>query len=107
MNIDFLSIAFVHTWVGLTLLLVGAGLVWHGLVGGRDGTSGLLNGRAFAIRRMEGFRRLVLGLVVFGLGAAWVWQSPTFFYLAIGIGFVELVESSAVIATMKAARLKR
>jgi hypothetical protein len=35
------------------------------------------------------------------------WQSHLLLFLAIGIGLVEILESSAVIATMKSAGLNR
>ncbi len=107
MNITFVSEPFVQTWFGLIVLLAGLGLSWHGLVGGRNGDSGLLNSRALTIRRMEGFRLVVVGLAVVGLGTAMTWQSQLLLFLAIGIGLVEILESSAVIATMKSAGLNR
>ncbi len=106
-NITVVSEPFVQTWFGLIVLLAGLGLSWHGLVGGRNGDSGLLTSRALTIRRMEGFRLVVVGLVVVGLGTAVIWQSQLLLFLAIGIGLVEILESSAVIATMKSAGLNR
>ena len=51
--------------------------------------------------RIEGFRLTVFGLVLIGVGAAMFWQAQWLLLLALGIGFVEILESSALIAVWK------
>lgn len=75
--------------------------VWRGLRGGADGTSGLALRNVGMLERMEGFRQLVFGLVLLGVGAAAIWQLEWLFYMAIGIGFVEILESSTLIAVWR------
>jgi hypothetical protein len=41
------------------------------------------------------------GLVLIGLGAAVLMQAPWMLWLALGIGFVEILESSTLIAVWK------
>jgi hypothetical protein len=48
--------------------------------------------------RIEGFRLMVFGLVLIGVGLAIVWQAQWLLLLALGIGFVEILESSVLIA---------
>ena len=83
------------------VLLLGLTLVWRGLRGGPSGECGLLRRRADALGRAEGWRLSVLGLALAGLGAAWIWEARWLLFLAIGIGFVEVLEASAVIAAWR------
>ena len=83
------------------LAWLGLALVWRGLRGGRNGARGLLRRRAGLVGRFEGFRLTVVGPVLVGLGAAWLWQAPALLVLALGIGVVEILESSVVIAALR------
>jgi hypothetical protein len=87
----------------LTAVLVAAGLtlVWRGLRGGTEGTQGLVGARTPMLGRIEGFRLLVFGLVLIGVGLAVFWQAQWLLVLALGIGFVEILESSVLIAVWK------
>jgi hypothetical protein len=82
-------------------IIVGLMLVWRGLRGGRDGGRALLGQRIDMLHRIEGFRLTVFGLVLIGVGAAVIWQARWLLLLALGIGFVEILESSALIAVWK------
>lgn len=84
--------------VTVVLLLLGVVNVWRGLLGGRHGNRGLLLRDIGMLERMEGFRLMVFGLVLLGIGSAVIWQKEWLFYLALGIGFVEILESSTLIA---------
>jgi hypothetical protein len=53
------------------------------------------------LHRMEAFRRFMTGLVLIGIGGAVVAQAPWMLWLAVGIGFVEILESSTLIAVWK------
>ena len=82
----------------VVVVLVGLAALWRGvrsagrsLVGQGDGVVGFL----------EGFRLVVAGLALVGLGAAWIWRMPLLLFLALGIGFVEILESSVLIAAMR------
>lgn len=83
------------------LVLWGIAMVWTSLTGGSDPTRSLARRRAPMLRRMEAFRNLVAGLVLIGLGGAVLIQAPWLLWLAVGIGFVEILESSTLIAVWK------
>jgi hypothetical protein len=53
------------------------------------------------LNRIEGFRLTVFGLVLIGVGTAVIWRAQWLLLLALGIGFVEILESSALIAVWK------
>jgi hypothetical protein len=90
--------------VKIVLVLLGLIVFWHGLWGGRNGQRGLLRPRAGTLQRIEGWRRVIIGLALVGFGAAWLWESALLFYLTVAIGFVEGSEASAVIAVMRRER---
>jgi len=83
------------------LILAGIALFWHGLIGERDGERGLVRRRIGMLSRMEGFRRVVFGLVLIGVGGAVIWQAEWLLWMALGFGFVEILESSTLIAVWK------
>jgi hypothetical protein len=95
---------FDPLWVmAAAILAIVAGLakLWQGLLGEHGGKRALLRRRTPMLERMEGFRRLVAGLVLIGVGAAAITRAEWLFYLAIGIGFVEILESSTLIAVWR------
>lgn len=83
------------------LFVWGIVTVWRGLLGGQERRRGLLLRDIGMLERMEGFRLMVFGLVLLGLGGASFWQAEWLFYLALGIGFVEILESSTLIAVWR------
>ena len=85
----------------ITLMIAGLVLMRRGLRGGRDGARALLGQRTDMLSRIEGFRLTVCGLVLIGVGAAMLWQARWLLLLALGIGFVEVLESSTLIAVWK------
>lgn len=87
--------------VAVALLLAGLVNIWRGLLGGPERARGLLLRKIGMLERMEGFRLMVFGLVLLGLGAAIVWQAEWLVWLALGIGFVEILESSTLIAVWR------
>jgi hypothetical protein len=87
--------------IAFAAIALGLILVWRGLRGGRDGGRALLGQRIDMLHRIEGFRLMVFGLVLVGVGAAVIWQAQWLLLLALGIGFVEILESSALIAGWK------
>ena len=96
--------AFDSAWgdaFAFVLVLVGMALVWRGLRGGRDGAQAVMRARTDMLGRIEGFRLMMAGLVAVGIGVALAWQAWWLLWLAIGIGFVEIAESSALIAVWK------
>ncbi|MFT4037753.1 MAG: hypothetical protein QM692_06205 [Thermomicrobiales bacterium] len=87
---------------GAVLALVcGLLLVWLGLTGGSDPTRALARRHVPMLRRIEAFRVFMTGLVLLGVGGAVLSQAPWLFWLALGIGFVELRESSTLIAVWR------
>ena len=90
-------------WPDPAALLVLAGLVllWRGLLGWPTSTRALLRHGDGFLGRIEGFRLAVVGLVLIGLAAAWIRQDPLLLFLALGIGFVEILESSVIIAAWR------
>jgi hypothetical protein len=87
--------------IAVALISLGLMLVWRGLRGGRDSGRALLGHRIDMLHRIEGFRLTVFGLVLIGVGAAVIWQAQWLLLLALGIGFVEILESSTLIAVWK------
>ncbi len=85
----------------VALLFGGLLLMLRGLRGGRDGARALLGRQTDMLSRIEGFRLTVFGLVLIGIGAAVMWQAKWLLLLALGIGFVEILESSTLIAVWK------
>ena len=83
------------------LAILGVQLVWRGLHGGADGQRALLLRRTDMLSRIEGFRLTVFGLVLLSVAAAIVWQAQWLLLLALGIGFVEILESSMLIAVWR------
>ena len=83
------------------VIALGLMLVWRGLRGGRDGERALLGQRIDMLNRIEGFRLMVFGLVLVGIGAAAIGRAQWLLLLALGIGFVEILESSALIAVWR------
>ncbi len=92
--------------VAALAILYGLALVWRGLRGGPDGARGLLRRRIDMLQRMEGFRLTVFGLVLLGIGAALIWQAQWLLLLSLGIGFVEILESSTLITVWKRAPVR-
>ena len=90
--------------VAAALLILGVQLVWRGLRGGRDGQRALFRQQIPMVNRIAGFRLTVFGLVLVGVGAAIFWREEWLLWLALGIGFVEIVESSTLIAEWKRGR---
>jgi hypothetical protein len=87
--------------IAVAVITLGLMVVWRGLRGGRDGERALLGQRIDMLNRIEGFRLTVFGLVLIGVGAAVIWQAQWLLLLALGIGFVEILESSTLIAVWK------
>jgi hypothetical protein len=87
--------------IAAAFVILGLQLASRGLRGGRDGARALLGQRTDMLSRMEGFRLTVFGLVLIGVAAAIYWQARWLLLLALGIGFVEILESSTLIAVWK------
>jgi hypothetical protein len=87
--------------LAFVVIALGVMLVWRGLRGGRDGERALLGHRIDMLNRIEGFRLMVFGLAVVGIGAAVLARAQWLLLLALGIGFVEILESSALIAVWR------
>ena len=91
--------------IAVAVIALGLMLVWRGLRGDRAGGHALLGRRIEMLHRIEGFRLMVFGLVLIGVGAAVIWQAHWLLLLALGIGFVEILESSTLIAVWKSNHL--
>src|SRR5215218_10632688 len=89
------------TPIAFAVIAVGTMLMWRGLRGGRGGTQALIGQRIDMLNRIEGFRLTVFGLVLVGIGAALIWQAQWLLLLTLGIGFVEILESSVLIAVWR------
>ena len=83
-------------------MLLGLALLWRGLAGERGGARGLLRRQASALGRAEGWRMMLVGLTVTGLGLAWFWDLRWLLLLSLAIGFVEIQEASMVIRAWRA-----
>ena len=90
--------------IAFVVIALGLMLVWRGLHGGHNGDRALLGQRIDMLNRIEGFRLMVFGLVLISVGVAVIWQAQWLLLLALGIGFVEILESSALIAVWRWSR---
>jgi hypothetical protein len=90
--------------MAVVVMVLGLMIVWRGLRGGRAGARALLARRTDMLSRIEGFRLTVFGLVLIGVGAAAIWRAQWLLVLALGIGFVEILESSTLIAVWRRAK---
>jgi hypothetical protein len=88
---------FIRSFPEALIFLAGA----FGLISIWLGLRGVLSGKAGMLGRIEGFRLVVFGLVLAGLASAMLWQARWLVLLSLGIGFVEILESSALIAVWK------
>jgi hypothetical protein len=86
-------------YVAFPLMLLGTVLVaW----GGKNGLICALRGdSARLVNLMEGFRLLVIGLALTGIGAAWAWHMPWLLALSLVIGGGEILESSIDIFALR------
>jgi hypothetical protein len=87
--------------IAVAVIALGLMLVRRGLRGGRDGERALLGQRIDMLDRIEGFRLMIFGLVLVGIGAAVIGRAQWLLLLSLGIGFVEILESSALIAVWR------
>lgn len=85
----------------LLALAWGVALIWVGLTGGNNPARALARRHVPMLQRMEAFRRFMAGLVLIGVGGAILAQVPWMLWLALGVGFVEILESSTLIAVWK------
>ena len=90
------SASWLH-YLGIAVIVYGVALIWRGLRGGHGGERGLLRRGVPMLERLEGWRLLLLGLTLTGLGVAWYWDLLWLLVLSLGIGYVELQESTNVI----------
>lgn len=88
-------------FAAIVMLVWGIALAWLGLTGGADPTKALARHRVPMLSRMEAFRRFMCGLVLIGVSSAILTQASWLLWLALGIGFVEILESSTLIAVWK------
>jgi len=87
--------------IPFAVIALGLMLVWRGLHGSHNGERALLGQQIDMLNRIEGFRLTVFGLVLIGIGASVIWRAQWLLLLALGIGFVEILESSALIAVWR------
>ncbi len=80
------------------LIALGIGLASRGLLMFVNGLRGALRGDSRKILTwIRGFRLLIIGLSLAGLGAAWAWHLTWLLVLTLAIGGEETLESSVVI----------
>jgi hypothetical protein len=79
------------------IVLLGLAIFWRGLWGGPYGARGLLRRRVDMLERLVGWRLLLVGLTLVGLGTAWYTETRWLLFLALGIGFVEIQEATQLI----------
>lgn len=90
--------SFVTQTLSVAVLLIGSAVIFHGLNGGPNGAQGLLRPSAGSLGRAEGWRVTVVGLTLVTLGLGGVLEARWIVFMALGFGFVEFVEASAVLA---------
>lgn len=88
-------------YLAASILFCGAWLTVHGVVMLLSNRRLPANDPAKLLTLMQGFRRAVIGLAVASVGLAWLSQKGWPLALALGIGGVEILESSIIIAVLK------
>jgi hypothetical protein len=86
------------------LMAGGIGLVMYGLRGGYLSWRLGVNHPEKSLRWMLGFRQVMIGLAVVGIGAAWWWQLGWLLALALIVGGEETLESSICIFALREQR---
>ena len=94
-------------YLGILVMVFGIALFWRGLFGGRHGERGLVRRGVDMLERLEGWRLTLFGLTLTGLGAAWYWNALWLLILSLGIGYVELQESTNVIKAWRWGNARR
>jgi hypothetical protein len=84
--------------LSVVVMLAGIAVLFRGLIGGPNGAQGLLRPTAGSLGRAEGWRITVVGLTLTVLGLGGVLEARWVVFMALGFGFVEFVEASAVLA---------
>jgi hypothetical protein len=85
------------------LMLLGALCLARGV---RQGVSGLFRqrGPAQVVALMDAFRSTMLGVLLAGIGAAWLWGITWLFVLALVFGLEEIYESSRYLSLLRRPR---
>jgi hypothetical protein len=84
------------------VILLGATLIWWGLFGGVNHRGGLLRRGVAMLERVEGWRLMLVGLTLAGVGLAWRLDARWLLFLSLGIGFVEIQEATHIIKAWRA-----
>ncbi len=87
-------------YLAAALMLLGAALAARGL----RAMIGPLRDSVALLRWVRGFRTVVIGLALAGIGAAWLWQQAWILAVALGVSGVETLESSTSIAVLRGER---
>ena len=104
MNVEWTVHTVAHVVLPLIVLALGAFQLWRGLRGQADGEGGLIRRHSSALGRMEGFRTAMSGIVLVLVGSGWLQQDRLLIFLGLGLGVVELRESSMIINAVKFGR---
>jgi hypothetical protein len=91
---EFLTEASWRIYPALTLMAAGAAVAVPGIVRGWSGIMQPLGRPAKVLSIYRGFRRMIIGLALAGMGAAWAWQADWLLALSLIIGAGELFEST-------------
>lgn len=91
----------------LALAVLGAALAAGGVRLGADGFRRPVQDPAKAVTVMRGFRRLVIGLALAGVGVAWIWGLAWLLAVSLVIGAGETFESSLDIFALERGRRLR
>ena len=101
MNADWTMHTVIHLVLPVLIIGLGALHLWRGLRGQPDGEGGLVRRHSSALGRMEGFRTTMFGIVLVLIGLGWWQQDRLLIFLGLGLGIVELRESSLIINAVK------
>jgi hypothetical protein len=104
MSAEWTIHSVVHLILPLIVLGLGALQLWRGLLGQPGGEGGLVRRHSSALGRMEGFRTTMTGIVLVLVGTGWLAQDRLLIFLGLGLGIVELRESTLIINAVKFSR---
>ena len=90
-------------WALVCLLMVaGAGIAVWGARRGRKGLLGAVRGdSAHLVPLMEGFRALIIGLALIGVGLAWIWHLPWLLIVSLTTAAGETFETTLILFALR------
>jgi hypothetical protein len=102
MVVETLAILSWRSYLVVLLMALGAVTALWGAKRGRKGLVGAVRGDSTQlIPLMEGFRALMIGLALIGVGIAWAWHLPWLLVVSLATGGGETFETSLILFALR------